>query len=80
MPIRTTISQQKFLDSSEAIEIRKTLENMMLDDAFNTDSTYAAGSDENMSFVDKHMKYLSEHPKLNPQHYVSNIRLMTRKK
>lgn len=78
--MRTTISQQKFLDSEEAILIRKTLESMMLDEKFNTDSTYAAGSDENMSFVDKHMKYLSEHPKLNPQHYVANIRLMTRKK
>jgi hypothetical protein len=78
--MRTTISQQKFLDSAEAADIRKILEQMMEDEKFNTDSTYAAGSDENMSFVDKHMKYLSEHPKLNPQYYLRNIRLMTRKK
>jgi hypothetical protein len=78
--MRTTISQQKFLDSAEAADIRKTLEQMTIDEKFNTDSTYAAGCDENMTFVDKHMKYLSEHPKLNPQHYLRNIRLMTRKK
>lgn len=78
--MRTTISQQKFLDSAEAAAIRKTLEDMMADDRFNTGSTYDAGNVEDMLFVDKHMKYLSEHPKLNPQHYISNVRLMTRKK
>lgn len=74
----TTISQQKFLDSEEATAIRKTLERMVDDPCFNTEATYTATLGEGWSFVDKHMKYLSEHPKLNAQHYLSNLRLMTR--
>ena len=76
--MRTTLSQQKFLDSEAAIHIREQLENMVTNIAFNTTSTYAATMDHNLPFVDKHMNYLSDHPKLNPDHYVANLRLMTR--
>ena len=78
--MRTTISQQKFLDSEEAIRIKTALEKMVDDPAFNTEPTYTTGADPSWSFVDKHMTYLSEHPKLSPQHYLSNLRLMTRLK
>lgn len=78
--MRTTISQQKFLDSAEAIEIKNALERMVADPCFNTEPTYTTGADPSWSFVDKHMTYLSEHPKLDPRHYLSNLRLMTRLK
>lgn len=78
--MRTTLSQQKFLDSEAAVVIREQLERMVEDQAFNTTSTYAATREDNMPFVEKHMTYLSDHPKLNPQHYVANLRLMTRLK
>lgn len=76
--MRTTLSQQKFLDSDVAVAIREQLEKMLADGAFNTTSSYAATREDNMPFVEKHMNYLSDHPKLNPQHYVANLRLMTR--
>lgn len=75
--MRTTLSQQKFLDSDVAVTVRAQLERMLEDPAFNTCSTYAALA-EDTPFVEKHMNYLSDHPKLDPQHYVANLRLMTR--
>lgn len=49
---------------------------------YNTPSSYCSNSEaypENQrSFVDKHMDYLSTHPDVNPNHYISNLRLMTR--
>ena len=75
-----TISQQKFLDSEEATAIRKALQGMAADPAFNTAATYTVSQAHLQSFVDKHMKYLTEHPKVNPRHYLSNLKLMTRVK
>lgn len=76
--MRTTLSQQKFLDSEAAILIHEQLIQMMSDKTFNTSSTYAASREDSLPFDEKHMNYLSDHPKLNPQHYVANLRLMTR--
>ncbi|MDL2341931.1 MAG: hypothetical protein QFB87_02555 [Patescibacteria group bacterium] len=78
--MRTTLSQQKFLDSETAIDIRSRLMAMMADPLFNTTATYAATREDMMTFVEKHMTYLSDHPKLNPEDYLRNLRLMTRLK
>lgn len=32
-----------------------------------------------ISFVDSHLAYLKLHPKTEPEHYLSNLRLMLRK-
>jgi hypothetical protein len=74
-----SLGSQKFLASDAAKLVREELEHMMGDAAFNTTSTYSPSSEDSVLFVDKHMKYLSQHPNLNPQHYLSNLRLMTRK-
>ena len=76
--MRTTLSQQKFLDSDVAAAARKELQRMVDDTGYNTLSVYAANLDHNLPFVEKHMKYLSDHPKLNPDHYLANLRLMTK--
>ena len=73
-----SLSAQRFLDSEEAINIRTTLEEMMTDPAFNTRSMYSPAAGGEVLFVDKHMEYLSQHTTLNVEHYLSNLRLMTR--
>lgn len=35
--------------------------------------------DNEISFVESHVAYLKLHPKTDPQHYLSNLRLMLRK-
>ena len=76
--MRITLSQQKFLDSNDAVIIREQLLTMMQDKAFNTSSTYAATREDALPFDEKHMTYLSDHPKLDPQQYMQNLRLKTR--
>jgi hypothetical protein len=73
-----SLSAQRFLDSEEAKEIRITLNEMMKDPEFNTKSMYSSSAGGDVLFVDKHMEYLSQHTTLNVDHYLSNLRLMTR--
>lgn len=74
---------KKFLDSPETIarveaELRKLVENA----AFNTESSYSANveayPDHLIPFVQKHLAYLHAHPKVNPDQYLSNLRMMTK--
>jgi hypothetical protein len=68
--------------SEEGLLIQETLRHMEHDTAFNTEACYSADTvnhpDSQISFADKHIKYLRSHPQVNPQHYLSNLRLMTR--
>lgn len=70
-----------FFDSVEGEEIELSLQLMVKDAAFNTKPSYSTNgiyANNLMPFVDKHMHYLNSHPAINPQHYISNLRLMVR--
>ena len=77
---RITNKQKEFLDSDIAAQARKELKRMSNDPLYNTRSRFTPMQNQALSFVDRHMKYLSEHPKLNPNQYLTNLRLMTRLK
>jgi hypothetical protein len=72
----------RFLDPEEAVRIEQILRSMAIDNTYNTSATYSANSelypDNLIPFVDKHMKYIGTHPSIDPWHYISNLRLMTR--
>jgi hypothetical protein len=73
-----------FLDSEEGKEFRQKLKSLEMDSGYNTESSYSANSDlypDNIiPFVDKHMNYLATHPSTDPTHYMSNLRIITRKR
>ncbi len=73
-----------FSDSDEGVATKYQLQVMVSDDIYMTDSSYTANiklyPDNLMPFVDKHMEYLRNHPATNPRHYLSNLRLITRRK
>lgn len=73
-----------FFESEEGIAVKKELQRMAKDVAFNTDSSYSSNATlyptNVMSFTDKHMQYLNAHPLLDPQQYLANLRLITRLK
>ena len=77
-----TRKRAAFLDSEEGKEIKQTLKQMAIDEKYNTKSSYSANGDNYpdhlIPFVDKHMAYLSTHPSTNPEHYIANLRLMTK--
>ncbi len=71
-----------FPESEEGIKTKQQLVMMVTDGTYATVSSYNSNAqlypDNDISFVDKHMRYLSEHQNVNPQQYLSNLRLMTR--
>ena len=64
-------------------EIRTALQVMEANPALVTKSAFRANTekwpDNTISFVESHMAYLKLHPKTDPQHYLSNLRLMLRR-
>lgn len=75
----TVSKKSNILTSEEGQIIRAELESMQSDKRYHTKNTYTANEtdfpDNVMPFVDKHMLYLSKHSELDPQHYLSNLRL-----
>lgn len=71
-----------FVGSKEEIAIRRILQSMTKDSAYNTTSTYHPDSiryaDNLIPFVDKHIDYLNAHPRLDARMYLANLKLMTR--
>lgn len=73
---RTAVTQ-RLLDG----EVREKLEAMENDPTLNTRaSSYSANSelypDGQIPFVDKHIAYLMDHPRVDYNQYLSNLRLM----
>lgn len=68
----------------EETEILDALRSLEKDPAFVTKSAYRANAElwpnNRISFVDCHLIYLKAHPMLDPRHYLSNLKLMLRKK
>ncbi len=77
-------SRAGFVDTEKGKEIRQELQLMAEDDSYNTTSSYSANGllypDNLIPFVDKHMSYLVSHPLLDPDKYLANVRLLTRKR
>lgn len=71
-----------FLESDEGKVIRRTLREMAVNSSYNTASTYTPNTlkypTNIISFVDRHIDYLSTHPNLEASKYIANIKLMTR--
>ena len=73
-----SIKTKQFLKSQRASEIRAELTRMMNDAGYNTQPKYSALAKGDVLFVDKHITYLSLHLDINPDHYLSNLRLITK--
>ena len=80
----TYSKKPNFFDTEEGLEIERLLRSMDEDTNYNTEPSYSANTaqhpDNLIPFVEKQMNYLLSHPTIDPRHYISNLRLMTRKK
>lgn len=72
------------LKNMEEAGVHDALRVMEKDDTLKTEASYSGNvnlyPDHQIPFVDKHITYLLAHPKVNPKHYLSNLRLMLRVK
>lgn len=77
------MAKQDFFETEAGADIEGVLRLMATDETFHTRPSYSANGElypnNQMSFVEKHKRYLRAHPTTNPQHYIANLRLMTRK-
>ncbi len=72
------------LDTPEGVVVKDALIVLEDDPAYITQPGYSSDlekyPDNSVPFVEKHMSYLVSHPSVNPGMYLSNLRLMTRKR
>lgn len=80
----TVHKKSVFFETEAGEAVIAELKEMAKDVAFATGATYTANTntypDNSITFVEKHIEYLRSHPNTDPQHYMSNLRLMTRLK
>lgn len=67
----------------EEQDIRNALQAMKENSNLETNPSFRANSEKwpgnEISFIDNHLEYLRQHPKTDPRHYLSNLRLQLRK-
>lgn len=69
---------KSFSESEEGKLLRQTLVEMTQNKQYNTRTTYSTNDVNGLSFVDKHMRYMSQYPNLDCAQYVSNLKLITK--
>jgi hypothetical protein len=78
----TLATRRDYANTEEGRAVQATLQKMATDASYNTTSSYASNTeqypDNLISFVEKHMNYLSTHPNQDAMMYIANLRLMTR--
>lgn len=80
-----TIARQEieFRASDEGKWCQRILIEMEKDPAYYTKTSFTSDAeqfpDHQMPFVTTHMNYLVKHRDVNPRHYISNLRLRSRK-
>lgn len=71
-----------FFDTQEGKDFKTELQHMVADRFYSTVTTYSPNTirypNNLISFVDKHMNYISANPQLDSTMYLANLRLMTR--
>lgn len=74
-------SKTKAFDTISEPEVRQLLEEMEGDKRYNTKSRYVADTlkypDNQITFTEKHLEHLRKFPDIDPNQYISNLRLMT---
>jgi len=69
-------AQKRFYISPQCDIAREQLQALVDNNQYDTRSPYYATS--SLSFIERHLYYLSQHPTLELNGYISNLKLMTR--
>ncbi len=73
-----SLGRQEFLRSEKAALLREQLEAMVKDRAYNTTARYTLVAADGSQFVENHMRCMANHPNMNHEQYVMNVKLMTK--
>jgi len=70
---------KSFSDSERGTLLREELVKMTQSKDYNTLTSYSTVDPNGLTFVEKHMKYMSQYPTMNHEQYVSNLKLMSKR-
>lgn len=70
-------TRTSFLGSDKAIVLRAELEKMVASPLYNTKVVTLLDTNSSF-FVEKHMKYMSNHLNMDHAQYIQNLKLMTK--
>jgi len=73
-----TLAQKRFYASEQCAAARAALQRMVDDQHYDTDSLYYRQNA--LGFIERHLHYMSTHLVMNVEGYISNLKLMTRKR
>ncbi len=80
----TSRTRAKLSSYIQEPEIRHQLQLMYDDKSFLTVPGYSIDTetypDNKVPFIESHIDYLKKHPQVNPEHYLSNLHLMLKKR
>lgn len=75
-------TKAKGMDSEQEAEVLQSLTKMESDSSYNTQPRYHSNAEKypgnTISFAQTHLAYLKKFPAIDPQSYVSNLKLITR--
>ena len=80
----TANRKQDFFETTEGQILKAKLIQIQSSDSYETSASYSPNSDlykDNLiSFVDKHVNYILKHPQLDPNQYIANLQILTRRR
>jgi hypothetical protein len=74
------ITRTDYFETPEGLKILESLESMSSSDEYVTQDSYTPQSEQLITFTEKHQQYIRKHPNINAQHYVSNLKIICRRR
>jgi hypothetical protein len=69
-----------YFDTPEGVEILEALQRMLDSTEYITGKSYTPHSDELLTFIEKHKDFIRKHPNTDATQYVSNLKIMCRRR
>ncbi len=72
------ISRQEYLKTPAGVDAKLELQHMVNSPAYDTSGSRDPQIGKELTFVERHLKYLIRHPYVSAAAYISNLRVMTK--
>ena len=74
------LTSKEYLKTETGIRAEAELKRMAQSLAFETTELFNSRVDSDLSFIDRHIKYLVNHPNVKATNYLMNLKVMTKVK
>jgi hypothetical protein len=71
-------TRKQFLETEAGVSAKLELQRMSKSASYNTPVAYDVSVGRELTFIDRHIDYLTKHPYVKPATYLANLRVMTK--